>query len=325
MSFKGKAFFNLLKMAHSEDPNSKVKSWQLMEYRGENIENLWMRLVKLGLTIDEKTFMAYADTCDSPEELIDCLWLDEGQEDDYQEAYLIIFEIWRRLLPKKQSLSLFGDELDRVIFLYDKGELNDEENLQNLLTELENILDQCADAGTEPEEVFEMISQYCAHDIETFLYDYIIEQMDRGDETYASELLDGFYDYVSDKRWFEFLRARLFSLSDSEESDYLLLGLVEQQEEDRDLELCFEICKFLVNKGDKTIFYKAANLLLEIIQKEEDLKGFLDMLAEFHRCLDQDYFEKAVLDILSKRSRVPAESICTEDDKKFIREYLQDP
>jgi nucleoid-associated protein YejK len=75
-----------------------------------------------------------------------------------------------------------------------------------------------------------MVCRDCAHDIEAFLYDYIIEQMDEGNEIYASELLDGFYDYISDKKWFDFLKARLFALSDSEDSESLLLGLLEQQE-----------------------------------------------------------------------------------------------
>ncbi|NBX70169.1 MAG: hypothetical protein EBR01_14600 [Proteobacteria bacterium] len=219
--------------------------------------------------------------------------------------------------------SIFGDNLDQMIYRYDRDELFDEEELQKLLSDLEDILDQAADTGGTPEEVFQMVCQYCAHDIEAFLYDYIIEQMDEGNEIYASELLDGFYDYISDKKWFDFLKARLFALSDSEDSESLLLGLLEQQEESPDLDLCFELCRFVVNRGDTEIFFRAADLLLKLIDKENEFHSFLDIVAEFHRCLDMDNQEKAVLDILAKRKNLALDRSIEAKDKEMIREYLK--
>ena len=207
MRFKGKALNNLLKLSHSQDPQTEVKPWQIASYRDKPLEDLFARLSSLGMPLNQETFLTYAESSDSPEDLIDFLWLEEEEDEKHEEAYLITFELWRRLLPSKQTLSIFGDELDHLIDLYDNGELSDEETLQKALTDLEDILDQSADSGGKPEEVFQMVSQYCAHDIETFLYDYIIEQMDSKDEIYASELLDGFYDYVFGKSWFDFLKA----------------------------------------------------------------------------------------------------------------------
>jgi len=324
MSFKGKALYNLLKISHDEDPTVEVKPWQIAQYSNIDSEKLFSRLARLGITLSEQTFMAFADSFDTPEELVDCLWIEEETDERFEECYLIIFELWKRFFPKKQTLSIFGDELDQMICLYDKDALADEEELQKLISDLEDILDQAADSGTSTEEVFQMVCQFCAHDIETFLYDYIIEQMDEGNEIYASELLDGYYDYVSDKKWFDFLKARLIALSDAEDSDSLLLGLLEQQEENPDLDLCFEICRFVVNRGDTEIFFRAADLLLTLINQENEFQAFLDILAEFHRCLDLDYQEKAVLDILSNRKDIPADQAVTLKDKEMIKEYLKD-
>ena len=325
MRFKGKALNNLLKLSRAEDPQTEVQPWQVASYRELPIEDLFARLSALGICLNEKSYLVYSESSESPEDLIDFLWVDEEEDEKHDEAYLIIFELWRRLLPSKQTLSIFGDELDHLIDLYDNGDLTDEESLQKALTELEDILDQGVDSGGKPEEVFQMVSQYCAHDIETFLYDYIIERMDAKDEIYASELLDGFYDYVQGKSWFDFLKARLFVVSDSEESDILLLGLLEQQEEEPDLELCFEIARFVVIRGDTHLFIKAAELLLSLISVEEDFIAFLDLLAEFHRCLDQDSEEKAVLDLMAKRQSNNNDALITDLDKATALEFLQDP
>jgi hypothetical protein len=325
MRFKGRALYNLLKLSQMEDPSETVQPWQVAPYRSIYSQELFSRLTKIGISLNEETFLVYGESCDSPEELTDCLHLEDEDHEKYEESYLIIFELWRRFLPKKQSLSLFGDELDHLIDLYDKGELVDEEELQNALSELEDVLDQSADAGTDPEEVFEMVGQYCAHDMETFLYDYIIEQMDAKNTTYASELLDGFYDYVKEKRWFDFLKARLFAVADSDESDALMLGLIELLEEEPDLELSFEICKFLVHQGDTSLFVKAGRLVLDRIEKEEDYKALLHILAEFHRCLDEEMEERAVKDLLLKREGKKDDAIISSEDKKMVLEYLEDP
>ena len=41
------------------------------------------------------------------------------------------------------------------------------------------------DEGLPPEQAFQLISPYCANDIETFLYDFIAEQIDEDNESYA--------------------------------------------------------------------------------------------------------------------------------------------
>lgn len=308
-----------------EDPSAEVAAWQVAPYRKMEMEKLFSILSKQGIKLSDQTLVSYAESCESPEELVDCLLLEDCTDEEYEKAYLALFELWRRLLPRNQTLSIFGDELDHLIFLYDAGQLLDEEDMQNILSELEDILDDTADKGIGPEEAFQMVTQYCAHDIEAFLYDYIIQQMDEGSDTYASELIDGFYEYVQSRRWFDFLKARLFASRDSEEAGSLLLGILELQEEDPDLELAFEIARFVVNRGDTYLFIMAAKSLLSQIEREEDFKALLHLVAEFYRCLDEEGEEKAALDIICKRENIKDDADVTPSDKSLVLEFLKDP
>jgi ElaB/YqjD/DUF883 family membrane-anchored ribosome-binding protein len=325
MRFKGRALYNLIRLTHTEDPSSEAEPWQIAPYRQMSVAHLFSLLSNLGLSLTEDSFLSYGDSCETPEELTDSLTLEDVDDEQYEKVYLVVFELWRRLLPRKQTLSVFGDELDHLIFLYDSGELLDEEDLQNILSELEDILDETADKGADPKEALLMVAQYCAHDLETFLYDYITQQMDEGMQTYASELIDGFYDYVQARPWFDFLKARLFAESDAEEGSSLLLGMLEMQEEDPDLELAFEIARFVVNRGDTYLFIIAAHRLLALIEREEDLQALLHLIAEFYRCLDEENEEKVALSILTERKNYPEEHLVTAEDKKSIAMLLQDP
>src|SRR5580698_6959089 len=77
MELKGKALFNLLRMSWIEDRNSDVKQWQVEDLRDFSIEELFSRLKKLGLILDEPSFFLYAENCENPEELADCVWFEE--------------------------------------------------------------------------------------------------------------------------------------------------------------------------------------------------------------------------------------------------------
>jgi hypothetical protein len=120
MSFKGKALYNLLKMSHGEDPTVEVKPWQIASYTDMTNESLFSRLSKLGLDLTDSAIIAFGESFDTPEELIDCLWLEDETDDKFKESYLILFELWKRFFPKKQSLSIFGDDLDQMIYRYDR-------------------------------------------------------------------------------------------------------------------------------------------------------------------------------------------------------------
>src|SRR3990167_219398 len=204
-----KALYNLIRLNAAEDPSVKAEAWALEDLRAVALEDLFLRLQRAGIQVDKTVFLQFADNCDTPEELTDLLLADEAQDDRYDAHYLLVFELWRRLLPEKQSLSIFCDELDHRIALYDQENLESDELVQDALANLQEVLDENADSGAGPADVFDVICDYCAHDLENFIYDYISDLLDGGNELYASELIEGFASYIADPVWFAFLRARL--------------------------------------------------------------------------------------------------------------------
>ena len=301
MELKGKALFNLLRISWLEDESIDVKPWHVEDLRQLETPALFQRLKELGLAVDAKSFPFYAENCESPEELVTCLWIDDEDLDGQTRAYLILFELWRRLFPTRMTLSIFCDELDHLIDLYDSGELKEEEPLQNALTTLEDILDSSSDEKEKPKEVFAQISLYCAHDLERFIFDFIFDQIEEGNETYASELLDDFYDYISDKRLFDFLRARLFMSSDIQRTNLLLERLLSELVEKPDVDFLLLIAESLIHRGDIRLFMLAIRQALGNLKTEEQFQDILTMVAEYYRCLDREEEEKAVKKLLETR------------------------
>lgn len=319
MEFKGKALFNLLRMSWLEDRHSDVKPWQVEDLRDLGIDELFSRLKKLGIILDEQSFYLYAENCDSPEELADCVWFEEENLEGHDRAYLLLFELWRRLLPGKLSLSVFFDELDQLIDLYDAGELKEEEPLQNALTILEDILDDLFDADGEGPAIFAEVAGYCAHDLERFLFDYISDQLAEENGTYASELIDAFYDYASDRRRFDLLRARLFALSDLEESNIIYGRVLEDLADRPDLELVLLVAESLIHHGHVLLFMQAIHQSLPLITTEEEFQNLLALVAEYFRCLDRDAEEKTVKGLLDERSSLPLEKRIDPSDHALTR------
>ncbi len=297
MKFQDKALYNLLRMNWLEDPRLEVKPWQVEDYRKFTTEELFTKLQALGLNLSQKNFSAYAENCDSPEDLAECLWIRDEDMEGYDKSYLLIFELWRRLFTDKQSLSIFCDELDYRI------EKQDAEKIQESLTELEDILDENADQGENPQKVFKMVSSFCAHELEDFLYDYIAEQIRSDNELYASELLDGFYEFVAKKHWFDLLRAELFIVTDVEKSNHLIRCLLEELQESPDFELLLEIAMVLIRQGEPELFAETVTQGKSILKTEEDFQELLAAVADYYHFLDQEEEEKKILGIIEKRAK----------------------
>lgn len=247
MQIQSRALYNLLRMNWLEDATLKVEPWQVEDYRALREAELFSRLKSLDIVLSKESFLAYAENCETPEDLVDCLWLKEEDALGMDKVYLLVFELWRRFLPERQSLSIFCDELDFRIFLYDANALKDDEPIQEILAVLESVLEENVDKGVEPQEVFQLVAGYCAHDLESFIYDYISEQIDQKNGLFASELLDGFYPYIANEEWFEFLKIRLLAETDAEGASLMLSGLVEELQEKPDSGLLLEIDSFLKN------------------------------------------------------------------------------
>lgn len=319
METRGRALYNLIRMNALEDPTFAVEDWQVEDYKALDLNVLFERLTALGISLDENRFLHYADAHSSPEELMDTLWVDEDLE-RYDEAYLLVFELWRRLVPEKQSLSIFCDHFDYLIEQYDNENISNEEEIQNALVDLERILDESVDQGEDPHLVFEELSLYLAHDLESFIYDFAAEQIDEDHPFYASELIDGFDPYIRDEKWFDFLRLRLMAQSDPEEAENMLARILDEQREEPDFELLLEIARFLIHRGSISHFTETINIARELIHTEQDFQELLAISSEFCRLLDKEEVSQKMGEILKKRQGKILESEVVHNDPS-IEEY----
>jgi len=318
-----RALYNLLRMNWLLDDSMAVEPWQVENYREMPMKLILQRLGDEGVSLDQVHFQALGDSYDTPEELCDELL--EGLEADVQsqdKVYLLIFELWRRLVPEKQCLSIFCDELDHQIYLYDQGQMIDEEVIQDVLANLQSILDDNTDEGGNPSTIFESICAGCANDVESFLYDFIAEQIDKQDYPYASDLIEGFSQYLGDDKWFLLLRARLLSLTESEAADELIAQLIRKAMKESDLEFNLEILSFMVQQGDEGLFLKLAKKTRELLRSEDDFQDLLAICADYCSYLDCDEEEKALQQILDSRESKQPNAVVDPEDPQ-IEAFLE--
>ncbi len=321
MEFQGKALYNLIRIGWLEEPTIAALPWQVEDLRTIDLDTLFLRLQALGINLTRDSFLAYANQSKTPEDLADLLWNREQDVEGRDKAYLLLFELWRRLLPDNFTLSVFCDKLDWCIYYYDKDQLEEEE-MEEVISKLEDLLDDNVDQGGDPQEIFQAVESCCAHDLERFLYDYIVEDIEKKEEISGSELLDGFYIYVSNTSWFDFLRARLLIATSEHEGSLMLQRLIEQLEEDPDLELFFEIADYLVTRGDPSLFLKCVKIMTPLIKNEEQFQELIRLVGEYFCCLDKEEHHKTAQDFLLKRKNKAPKELVEETDLKNFSAFL---
>jgi len=297
-----KAIYNLLRLQADEDPSVKAEEWALEDLRPVSLDALFSRLKKYQVEPEKGSFQQFARQCETPEELSDLLFPDSMEESARDPFYLLIFELWRRLLPEKQSLSIFCDELDHRIALYDQGLLESDEPIQDALTNLLEVLDENADSGVEPEQVLAAISDYCAHDQIDFLYDYISDLLDEGNSLYASELIEGFYPYAPDNFWFDFFRIRLLALTDIGDANAAAHRLLENE---LSLPLLLEMLRFLASGTERELFTLSLKKAAVLVKDQEELIEMLAIMADYYEALHEDDLVKSIQKLMDSRQEGP--------------------
>lgn len=319
MQIEKKALYNSLRMNWLRDPSVETQSWQVEDYRAMPVQQLFDRLRLLELCLDRVSFLALAENVDTPEELADDLLAESDFDAVKQDqVYLLVFELWRRLVPEKQSLSIFCDELDHQIDLYDRKLADGAESIQDVLGRFAVILDENTDEGEEPHNIFATISKGCAHDVEVFLYDFIADQIDNKNDSYALELLEDFTPYVQNEKWFDLLKMRLISFSDMSEAETLIKKISQGIIAQPDLEYNLEVLSVLVQvdaPADVFRFFLAHSL--SIIASEEDFQDILSLSADYFHFQDQDQKELAVQKILDSRSQIPLNRSIDPNDRNI--------
>jgi hypothetical protein len=290
------------------DPSLDVQPWQVEDYRTLSLETLFLRLQKQGFYLDRVSFLALADSLETPEDLADDLFIDGDTEAATQDqVYLLVFEIWRRLIPEKLCLSIFCDEFDHQINLYDRGEIKSLEPIQDAIANLEVILQDNVDEGGNHHEILESINLKCANDLEDFLYDFIADQIDNKNYSYAAELLEDFIPYVSKLKWFSLLQVRLIAVSNTAQANILIRHILQEQLQQPDLELYLEILSFLAQEGDKDLFTSLVKHILPLITIEEEFQDLLNSCAEYFHRLDLEPQEQKINKILQQHAQTPLE------------------
>ena len=315
MELQRKAFYNLLRMNAKDDPKSQVESWQIEDLRDVATHKLFTRLGDLGVELDEESFLLYSDTYVSPEEL--GLFLSQADENK-DKVFLLVFELWRRNCPDKQSLSLFCDELDHRISLYEEDPASYDQMIQNSLIRLEEILEASIDEGVDPKTFFHELDPFCAHDLQTFLYDYISTEIESGNTSYAAELLDVFYPSVTDLLWFDLLRVRLIVRSDPDEANIIIKNILADLSSEEDLDLVLEVAGFLVAHGDPHLFQEAVKQALDLIKTEDDFQELVAIVSDYYQCLDKEKEDQQLQVLLEKRASRDLEAPIHKDDEDVI-------
>ncbi len=290
-----KALYNLLRLNAAEDSSVEAEEWALEDMRLLSLDELFLRLQQQQVQMDKKSFLTFSEQCETPEELADLLLPDDSSENGRDPFYLAVFELWRRLVPDKQSLSIFCDELDHRIVLYDQEVLESDELIQDGLANLMEVFEENADLGADPKEILILISDYCAHDLESFLCDYITDLLDSGNALYAAELIEGFSPYLTEPLWFDFLRIRLASFTDLGDANSAAHRLLESGLE---LPLLLEMLNFLAVSGEPGVFKLALKKTLPLLSSEEDLIEVMRATADFYRRRDEEEKEAAVQKLL---------------------------
>jgi hypothetical protein len=261
-----------------------------------------------------------AEAYQSPEELTHHVWPNKENE---MPIYLILFELWRRLLPEKGSLSIFCDELDNRIRLYLQDPSQDH-GMSNSLQKLQELLEESTDLGENPRAIFATLSRHVAHDLEGFLFDYISDQIDARNDLEAAELIKIFYPYIKDVICFDFLKARLLVLLEPHEGNIAIQKLLDKL---TDLDLLLEVAAFLVHHGDPSLFQKAAKLCLGQIQTEEDFQELLAIVADYCHFVEKDKHEEQIQAVFAKRLDISATAAVNGADQGmiFLKNLLDDP
>lgn len=308
-----KAFYNILQFKLAPE---KQLPFILKNYRTYPLDALFSELDSLHVTLDSEGYLSLSTHYETPEELAAAITKEDSPSAEM--IYLIVFELWRRLLPEKQVLSIFCDELDHLIYLYETEELVSIEPLQEMLFFLQNILEENLDAGIEPRDALVYIQNYLAHDIESFLFDYILAEIEGGNLSYARDLNEGFYPYIQETLWYDYLLIRIAIAEDLDEGFEKLERLIETLKEEPDLDLQLEILTFLAHTGQHSLFTELTNSTLFQLEVEEDFLELTALCLKHFRYLEIESLAQQIELLLANRPQRDLGSLFSKEDPDLI-------
>lgn len=290
-----------------------VESWQVLDYTSLTVENLFRRLSQASIPLSQKEFREIAGSLDSPEELSEVLTLDDPK---YKKmVYLIVFELWKRFPELPETLSIFCDKFDGILFAYDKNPKEMGECVQSHFIELSEILESNMAQGGRPKPLFAYISRYFAADLETYLYRYIYDQIEWDNDIIASKILGRFYEFVREKEWFDFLRLKLLQGVPPEDATAMVARFLEGLKAKPNVELSLEILRYFLQTGHIEPFLEIYKDVANIIKREEDFREMLDLIYQFYALNDRKEEENSIRAFILKRKNFPKERRVSKQER----------
>lgn len=297
-----RALYHSLRVNWQLDPTLAVEPWQVEDYRKLTSEQLFSRLGHLGVRLDYAHFIALAESEETPEDFAEALLPDHVEDPEIADKiYLIVFELWRRFLSERQTLSLFCDEWDHQIDLYEEGLLETQEGLDDSIGRCISFLEEIEDQGEAPKALYESVLQGCAHDIEAFLYDFAKTQIEERNISYAEEIVEAFLPVAREKKWFNLLKMEILSKKEPESSLRLIHQALKECQTQKDLEFNLEFFAFLAEYGDEKAFLQLFKLLVPELQIEEDFWDLLSSCESYFHYKDADSKEEWVKSLRARR------------------------
>ncbi len=196
MLFSGRAYYNILILNKLREGKFTDAKWDCLDYRQMALSEIFFSLEKLGIYFTTDSFVSFCIEIDTPEELVDKLIYENGE--GKRKIYLLVFELWRRLLPEKKTVSIVCDELDHTIAIYEDHQA-DAKLYEGLLAVLE-ILHRNAQFSDAPRELFKRLTLYIAHDLENVISTYIESKIGGPEEEKIITLLNAFIPFVEEER-----------------------------------------------------------------------------------------------------------------------------
>lgn len=320
-----KAYFNWLRLKYQDAQASSLthQGWEIENYRNLSVSELLNRLNAFSLHLSSHDFIKLSQPYTSPEELTQNLF--PNQESPFK-GYLIIFELWRRLIPNKISLSICGDEFDHQIDQYYQNSLEAEIAIEGILEHFMKILESNIDEGVSIDSVFNFFKRHLAHNLEEFLYDFISDQIHYQKYEKASELLHFVSGCGWDTNWIHFLKAQILISEQEKEGNEAFKELLDSDSVRNQIDLLLEITAFLVHHGCITLFQQACFLTLKELGTEEDFQDLLAILIDYCDSVNQDKELKCIKTILSQRSNKNlSDPVASEDpDRVFFQNCLME-
>ncbi len=319
MDFQGRAFYNLLRFNSLEDPAARhYEKWQIEDYRSLTDDAIFARLNSLSLFLDLESFQEIAKNFDTPEALSEYLTPDEFEAEICDKIYLCFFELWRRYRKDCRSISIFCDELDLWMEVYDGQKEDIDDIINSYLFELENLLDEEVDRGRDPKLVFSSITPYLAHDIENFIYDFVYDLIEKDSTLIASELIDAFLPYVQRSAWFEFLRLKVFSKMDIDQFPSLVHRFSEKVIELKDIELLIEVLDLLIDVSLVDLFLNLYRSGLKFVSNYTIAQEFLVILKEFYDSIEDHKKSNQVQLISMAHSKKDPDKKLSKEDPLLV-------